>query len=81
MQNNCNIIAEMPEVPPIAIAIWCGDGKPTNLNDFLRSFVMESDHLITNGLTVNNHLISIHIRCFICDTPARSFIKGVVNNG
>ncbi|XP_053699460.1 uncharacterized protein LOC128746436 [Sabethes cyaneus] len=32
-----------------------------------------------SGITINGYKLTITIRCFICDTPARSFIKGVTN--
>lgn len=60
----------------MVVAVWCGDGKPTNLNGFLGSFVNELNELLCNGIHINNHSIEIKIRCFICDSPARAFIKG-----
>lgn len=67
----------MPHIDPMIIAIWCGDGKPTVLNDFLGPFVNELNEILRNKVYINNYQISVVIRCFICDTPARSFIKGV----
>lgn len=60
----------------MTIAVWCGNGKPIDCNVFLSEFVEELKHLLDDGLCVNNHKITIHISCFICDTPARSFLKG-----
>lgn len=60
----------------MVVAVWCGDGKPTVLNDFLGSFINELNDLLRNGMIVNGNTISIKFRCFVCDTPARSFIKG-----
>lgn len=59
------------------IAIWCGNGKPTVLNDFLIPFVDELNEILLNGVLVNEFQIIITVRCFICDTPARAFIKGL----
>lgn len=67
----------MNHIPPIVVAIWCGVGKPSVLNDYLRPFVTELNDLLGNGLIVNEHRIQISFRCFICDTPARAFIKGL----
>lgn len=67
----------MPHIVPMTIAIWCGDGKPTVLNDFLGPFVNELNEILRNKVCINNYQITVAIRCFICDTPARSFIKGV----
>lgn len=70
------IIVEFSQIKPMTVAVWCGDGKPTNLNGFLGSFVTELNELLRNGIRINNSLITITIRCFICDSPARAFIKG-----
>lgn len=68
---------EIPHIPPMTIAIWCGTTKPTDLNEFFRQFVDELLLLLNEPIVINNHLITIKIRCFICDTPARAFIKGL----
>lgn len=66
----------MPQIEPMIIAIWCGNGKPTVLNDFLDPFVNELNEILQNSIFINNYQITVLIRCFICDTPARSYIKG-----
>lgn len=70
------MLSELPHIHPITIAIWCGDSKPNNLNDYLHQFVDELNNLLANGILINNHKIALRIRCFICDTPARAFLKG-----
>lgn len=32
-----------------------------------------------NGIEINGHRLNVKIRCFICDAPARNFIKGTIN--
>lgn len=66
----------MPELGVLVIAIWCGESKPTILNDFLQPFVTELNDLLHNGISINEYEIKISIRCFVCDSPARSYIKG-----
>lgn len=70
----------MFDIEPLVIAIWCGDSKPNELNAFLRPFVTELEELLQNGLSINGHHITIKVRCFICDTPARALIKGIVSH-
>lgn len=72
-------IHEMPHIRPIIIAIWCGFTKPTNLNEYLRPFVDELKDLMENGLMINGFKVSVSFRCCICDTPARSFLKGIIH--
>lgn len=65
-------------IAPLIISIWLGDSKPSNLNEYLREFVTELNKIVQNGVTINGHVIKILIRAFICDSPARSFIKGIL---
>ena len=63
-------------IEPMIIGIYCGESKPPSPNEFLTPFVEELLTILNNGIIINEHNINVHIRCFICDTPARSFIKG-----
>ncbi|XP_055527882.1 uncharacterized protein LOC129720425 [Wyeomyia smithii] len=72
-------IHEMPEVGPVPIAIFYGSSKPISVEEFLQPFVNELMEIVPHGLLVNNHKLEVRIRCFICYSPARAFIKGVAN--
>lgn len=67
---------EFPNMPPIVAGIWCGNGKPP-LNEYLTPLISELKELLMNGITINNHSIGIRFGWCICDTPARSFLKGI----
>lgn len=69
----------MPELGVMVIAIWCGESKPTVLNDFLEQFAEELNDILLNGVMINGYKLCVHIRCFICDSPARAMIKGLNN--
>lgn len=69
-------IFELPNLKPMVIGIYHGKGKPDDMPTFLELFVNELKQLIRDGLILNGHKISIGIRSFICDSPARAFIKG-----
>lgn len=60
---------------PMIVAIYCGESKP-NLQPYLTPFVDELTEILKNGMQINGVKVHIKIRCFICDTPARSYIKG-----
>lgn len=72
----CNVF-EMPELKPLPIGIFLGKTKPADINEFLAPFVDEAIPLILNGVSVNGHTVMVKIRCFICDSPARAFVKGM----
>lgn len=69
-------VTDFPNIKPFAVSIWFGEGKPKPVNDFLFSFVNELNQIIANGIVINGYKIKIKVRCFICDTPARSLLKG-----
>ena len=69
-------IYEIPNIKPMIIGIYCGKGKPSDLSAYLQPFVEEAKILLEEGLHFSNKVINIKLRCFICDSPARAFIKG-----
>lgn len=73
----CNL-HEFPNIPPVVVGIYYGTSKPKSVTEYLTPFIDELLLLLQRGIVINGHHIVIKIRCFICDTPARSFIKGVV---
>lgn len=68
-------IPDYPQIRPFVIAIWCGEGRAV-LNEYLAEFVSEVNSLSRNGIHINNHKINVYIKAFICDTPARAYVKG-----
>lgn len=57
------------------VGIYSGTCKPRPLEAYLESFISEISDLLTNGYFFNNIMYSFEIHSFICDTPARAFIK------
>ncbi|XP_062534120.1 uncharacterized protein LOC134203263 [Armigeres subalbatus] len=72
-------IDEFPYIKPMVIGIYSGKHKPTDLTAFLDPFVNEMIDVCKNGIMINGFIITVSIRCFVCDSPARAFIKGVAN--
>ena len=60
---------------PFPIALFCGNGKPSNCTDFLRDFLIEYKELNENGLTVNQNHYFCKINALVCDAPARQYLK------
>ena len=71
-------IYEIPDFKPMCIGVFSGKGKPADLKEFLSPFVNEMNDILENGLIINGISISVSIRAFICDAPARAFVKGRV---
>lgn len=64
---------------PFIVGLFCGKGKPTNVNAYLQSFVSELNGIETDHLHIEifQKRIKVLVSCIICDTPARAFVKKV----
>lgn len=69
------------ESQPFIVALYCGDSKPVNVDDFLEDYVIEARNLIQNGITIGQIKFKVEVVGFSCDTPARSFIKKCKGHG
>lgn len=65
---------------PFAIAIFCGCGKPDPIDIYFENFINEANLLKMNGVQYNNRNYKFVIDCFVCDAPARSYIKQTVGH-
>ncbi|EFX67037.1 hypothetical protein DAPPUDRAFT_115799 [Daphnia pulex] len=66
---------------PFPVSIFCGDGeKPPDLNLYLEPFLNELKPLEENGMDVNDRHLVVKSIAFICDAPARSFVKGIIGH-
>ena len=59
--------------------MYGGRSKPDPLEDFLSDFIREINEL-GNTTRYQGQLYSIRIAGFICDAPARSYLKGIVGH-
>lgn len=73
----CNI-TEKPSIRPMVIGIYYRKAKASNLNGYLTPLVEELNYICNEGIDSNGHHITVNIRTFICDSPARAFIKGML---
>ena len=60
---------------PFTIALFFGTSKPTNPMEFLEDFLNEYTLLVRDGLSFNDILYKVKIKAFVCDAPARQFLK------
>lgn len=61
------------------VAVYCNNGKPTPIDDYLSDFVCEMKQLQEQGLTTaqqpDGTKYIVTLGAVICDAPARAFIK------
>lgn len=60
---------------PFMIACFCGEGKPINLEEYLKLFIEEMIFLRENGFQYNGKTYYVEIECFTADAPARAMLK------
>ncbi|KAJ8676604.1 hypothetical protein QAD02_012391 [Eretmocerus hayati] len=65
---------------PFTIQVWWGEGKPKSPALFLQDFVKDLNELLKNGVVIDGELFQVEIHCFICDRPARAFIKVIISH-
>ena len=59
---------------PWMVALYCGPKKPP-LNEFLQEFLSELYILQKDGLAFANSTLEVSVLAFVCDAPARQFLK------
>ena len=70
----CAIVNIKPVVVfPVALAY--GSTKPRDL-EFLEDVVKDLGHILSDGLQDENRVLSVTLRCVVCDAPARALVKG-----
>ena len=62
------------------VVLFYGLSKPTPVEDYLSDFLDELNKLLCTGLYYKGHGVNISLKNFICDAPARSFLKSTVGN-
>lgn len=71
-------IHEYPSMHPMAIGVFYGEKKPEDVQLYFQEFVDDFKDVLENGITINGHTLTVLIRCIICDSPARAFVKGTI---
>ena len=60
---------------PFLVGIFCGEGKPKILSQYLEQFVGDLKNVLSNGIKYLDKQFEVLVSSFICDAPARAFIK------
>lgn len=65
---------------PLVVAIYVGKTKP-NINEYLLKFSDELCDLLKSGINLNGTKYQIIVTNFICDAPAKAYIKQIKSHG
>ncbi|XP_022111442.1 uncharacterized protein LOC110990667 [Acanthaster planci] len=69
------ILASFGNFHPGVVALFRGKTKPEPVEHFLQDFIHEYSTLVDEGITYDDKKFAVHVEAFICDAPARSFLK------
>lgn len=61
----------------MVIAVWQGETKPL-VNEYIMRFVKELKDILHAGIIITSKYIKVRFGAIICDTPARSLLKGLI---
>ncbi|XP_064463148.1 uncharacterized protein LOC135374080 [Ornithodoros turicata] len=62
---------------PFLVSVYCGEGKPPDLNSFLEPFLEEVKDLTAHGIPVKRRHVTVNLTAIICDAVARSYLKRI----
>jgi hypothetical protein len=60
---------------PFLVALYYGSSKPNCINEYLSDFLKELQEVSLNGIIFNSKHFQIQLKAFICNAPARAFLK------
>lgn len=65
------------DATPFVIGLFHGTSKPSCPSEFLSDFVKEVKELLEEGLVFEGKRYKVEISAFVCDAPARSYLKQI----
>ena len=71
------LIKNLPVKDPFVIGIYYGMSKPADITEYLSYFVEDVRSLAETGLNFSGINFPVVISAFICDAPARAFVKQI----
>ena len=62
------------------IAFFYSDGKPENVDFYLKDFFDEVSNLASNGVLIGTKKFEFTLKVIVCHAPARSFLKCIIGH-
>lgn len=69
------ILCSVKNFEPFIVALYYGNSKPNSVEDYLSEFLTELTGLKETGVTLNDKVVQVSVNAFVCDAPARAFLK------
>ena len=59
------------------VGLFCGKSKPSSVDEYLKLFLQEIAAILENGVEVAGVHVNVTIHSFVCDAPARQYVKKI----
>jgi hypothetical protein len=69
------ILCAFDKCTPFIVALYYGQGKPSDVNEYLYNFLEEYKKLKQTGVHFNGKILGVDIKAIVCDAPARQYLK------
>lgn len=69
------ILAKCDDSEPLLVALYYGNSKPDPVHDYLCDLIAELQVLLQDGVPHKTKVHKVTLREFVCDAPARAFLK------
>ncbi|XP_046386969.1 uncharacterized protein LOC124156450 isoform X1 [Ischnura elegans] len=70
-------LQDFPTVTPFIVGIFHGNQKPLSCSEYFEEYVREMVRLGREGVVYNGLRLEIKVTGYICDAPARAFVKQI----
>ena len=72
------ILCVLNDSEVFVVCLYYGKKKPEPVDEYLFDFLSEWRTVRQNGISIDNKTYHFRIKAFMCDAPARAFLKGIV---
>ncbi len=69
-------VQNLVQEEPVTIGLFCGESKPSSLDEYLEDFICEIKHL-SYGFEFEGLKLTLQLTSMVCDAPAHAFLKKV----
>ena len=71
------LVNECKQFGPFVIGLFSGKSKPSSLDAYLQPLIDELKFIFEHGIEIYDKTLKLQLEAFVCDAPARSFLKGI----
>ena len=74
------ILCQINKGQIFVVALYTGENKPTPVQEYLADFIDELKSLLSQRIVISHHVYTLFLVVFLCDAPARSFLKCTIGH-